>query len=192
MGRVKPTSMHVIRKLAADNPFFTVKDAQRLVGKEYAYLVLNILTKRGEIHRLAKGYYSKFDDPSLLVYYFRPAYIGLFDAMSYLNLWEQESATMIITTRRVRRGTRTVFGNNVIVKRIDPKHFFGFEFLETEGYSIPVSTVEKTLIDLIYFRYWRSEYLNNFRGRADRDILEEYLSGYKGAFRRYVLSVVKL
>ncbi len=123
--------MKKLREFASKNPYFTIWDAERILeNKKYAYLALNILTKRKEIFRLAKGFYSKYDDPSLIVYYFKPAYIGLQDAMSYLNLWEQETATVIITVRKARIGSREIFGNRVLVKRISPKYFFGFDFVD--------------------------------------------------------------
>lgn len=177
--------MNKVKDFIKKNPYFTIHDIKRIVGNEgYAYLVLNVLEKKGEVFRIARGFYSKYDDPSLIVYYFKPAYIGLQDAMSYLNLWEQETVTIVITTRNVRRGIRRVFGNNVIVKRIKPKYFFGFEFFKINGFYLPISLPEKTLIDLVYFKEWRKDYIQYFKGKVDSRTLKEFLNAYPERFRK--------
>ena len=180
-----------IRELAKKNPYFTINDVKRITkNKRYSYLLLNMLVKRGEIFRLAKGFYSKYDDPSLIVFYFKPAYIGLQDAMSYLNLWEQESITIIITTRKVRNGIRKVLGNNVLVKRINPHYFFGFDFLKIDNFYLPISDVEKTFIDLIYFNEWRNEYRKYFKNKIKlRKNLFNNFSSYWNLFSTKFTSI---
>ena len=181
-----------IIRLASKSPYFTIHDVKRILrNKKYAYLALNILVKRGEIFRLAKGFYSKHDDPSLIVFYFKPAYLGLQDAMSYLNLWEQETASIVITVKRVRCGTRKILGNNVIVKRINPRYFFGFEFLKVGKFYLPVSNVEKTFVDLIYFNEWRRDYGKYFRGKIDFKILEKYAENYPERVKERIVKISK-
>jgi len=181
----------LVRRLAEKSPYFTTYDVIRILkNRKYAYLLLSILEKRKEIFRLAKGFYSKHDDPSLIVYYFKPAYLGLQDAMSFHNLWEQETIPMIITVKNVRRGLRKVFGMNVLIRKIDPKYFFGFEFFKANDFYLPISTVEKTLIDLIYFREWRAEYSSYFKQRIDRKILEGYLRKYPKKTQEKILKIL--
>ena len=181
--------MKEVRKYIEKTPYFTINDIKRIVGdREYTYLILNILVKRGEIFRLARGFYSKYDDPSLIVNYFKPAYLGLQDAMSYLNLWEQETITIVITVKKVRQGIRKVLGNNVLVKRIKPKYFFGFNLLKISDFYLPISNKEKTFIDLIYFREWRREYGKYFRG-LDLKILKEYAKKYPKRIKNKILKI---
>lgn len=181
-----------VRELAQKNPYFTIYEVLRLIeNKDYAYLILNQLEKRGEIFRLARGFYSKYDDPSLIVYYFKPAYIGLHDAMSYLNLWEQETITIVITVKNVRRGMRKTLGNNILVRRIKPKYFFGFDLLKVDDIYLPVSDVEKTLIDLIYFKEWKDEYLKYFRNRVNPKTLKEYLGKYPRRIKEKTLKILQ-
>jgi len=182
-----------VENLIEKTPYFTGFDVKRIVGNEaYAHLILNLLVKRGKIFRLAKGFYSKFDDPSLIVFYFKPAYLGLQDAMSYLNLWEQETVPVVITVKKVRVGIRKVLGTNVIVKRIKPKYFFGFKFLQEENFYLPVSNVEKTFIDLIYFNEWRNEYKKYFKGRLNEKLLNKYLKSYPEKIRKKVFEIRQL
>ncbi|MDG7048996.1 MAG: type IV toxin-antitoxin system AbiEi family antitoxin domain-containing protein [Nitrososphaerota archaeon] len=175
-----------IRGIAKENPYFTISDVKRVAGQRYAYLIINKLMKRGEIFRLGRGVYSRYSDPSLAVYYFKPAYIGLQDAMSYHNLWEQETVPIIITCRKVRRVERTVFKTRMVVKAISPNYFFGYEFIETGDFSVPVSDVEKTLIDLIYFREWVKDYGKLFSGKVDLNRLNEYLERYSPRLRKTI------
>ncbi|MHA1853248.1 MAG: type IV toxin-antitoxin system AbiEi family antitoxin domain-containing protein [Candidatus Heimdallarchaeaceae archaeon] len=133
-------------------PVFRTKDVELIIkNKNYTYLILHNLLKRGEIKRITKSWYSWQDDPTLTVFCFKPAYIGLQEALSIYNLWEQETNVVIITPRKVRSGIREFFGTNIIIHRISPKYFFGFDYLKYGDFFIPVSDIEKTLIDLVYF-----------------------------------------
>jgi len=59
-------------------PVFRSRDIEKIIGnKEYAQLTLHLLNRRGFIHRLQKDCYSRYSDPTLTVYCFKPAYIGL-------------------------------------------------------------------------------------------------------------------
>jgi len=181
-----------LRQLAKRNFVFTINDAKKTVGEGYANLVLNKMLRRGEIKRITKGFYSIYDDPSLIVHCLRPAYIGLQDAMSYHGLWEQETSTIVITTRKVRSGLRKVFGNNVIVRRISSNYFFGFDFMEIDEIVLPVSDVEKTFIDLVYFTEMKKEYLKLFEGRLNRGTTLDYVRKYGQRFRVRVLKFLNM
>jgi predicted transcriptional regulator of viral defense system len=142
-----------IRDFIKRTPVFSSKDIERIVkDKNYAHFILSKLTKKEEIFRLTKGFYSAFNDPTFSVFCFKPSYLGLYDALSLRNLWEQETNTTIITIKKVRTGIRKILETNVIIKRIKPKYFFGFDYIKYDNFYIPVSDLEKTLIDLIYFK----------------------------------------
>jgi predicted transcriptional regulator of viral defense system len=152
---------------------------------------MNHLLKRGEVRRITKSYYTIREDPSLFVYCVKPAYIGLQDAMSFHNLWEQETSPIVITTRKVRRGVREVLGQNVVVRRISTKHFFGYDYLTSGDFLLPVSDVEKTLIDMVYFREMREDLVKKFRERVDRGKLRGYLKKYGDDFQERVFEILK-
>lgn len=58
--------------------------------------------------------------------------MGLQDALSIHNLWEQETIPIIIITRKIRQGIRKVLDLNVLIRRIDKKYFFGFDYIKKE------------------------------------------------------------
>lgn len=180
-----------IREYLQKTPVASTGSISALVpDRDYAYVVVNHLLKRGEIQRITKGYYTVHEEPSLLVYCLKPAYIGLQDAMSFHGLWEQETNPVIITTRKVRPGVREVLGQNAWVRRISPKYFFGYDYLASGDFLLPVSDVEKTLIDLVYFREMRKDTAELFRKRVDREKLEKYLKKYDDDFRKKVIETL--
>src|SRR3989338_5424330 len=112
MGKVK--YLATVMRLFDMSPvvdFASIKKITR--NNAYAKLLIHQLVKKGRIHKLAKGIYSKHDNPELVVFAFKPAYFGLQDALSHHQLWEQETIPVIITSRHVRTGLRTVLGSNV-------------------------------------------------------------------------------
>jgi len=181
-----------IKEYAKRTPAFDTKSVVRLAGdKDYAYLLLNRLLKTGQIKRITRGYYTIHEEPSLIAYCLKPAYLGLQDAMSLHNLWEQETNPIVLTTRRVRPGIRKVLGSNVIIRRISPKHFFGYDYVRQGEFLLPVSDIEKTFIDMVYFREMRKEMAKDFRRRIDREKLREYLKRYHRRFAHNVLGLLK-
>jgi len=180
-----------VREFLESTPVANLQSISALVGdKDYAYVVMNHLVKRGEVKRITRGYYTVRDDPSLLVYCLKPAYIGLQDAMSFHNLWEQETSPIIITNRRVRRGIREVMGHNVLVRRISRDYFFGYDHYEHGDFSLPVSDVEKTFIDMVYFGEIEKPMVRKFKTRIDRKRLESYLTKYPANFGKKVLALL--
>lgn len=157
--------------------------------KEYVKRLIHYLTVSGRIKRLTKGCYTALDDVSLAVFCFKPAYFGLQDALSHHNLWEQEAIPIIITLMKVRPGVRTVLGKNVVVRRILRRYFFGIDYSRQEKAAIPYSDVEKTFIDMVYFREkMSSELLAAFKKRLDRKKLNAYLKAYPKRLRQRIMS----
>jgi predicted transcriptional regulator of viral defense system len=160
-------------------------------SKKYASLLMKKLVEKNVIKRITKGYYTAYDDPSLLVLCLAPAYLGLQDALSLHGLWEQETIPVIITSRAIRQGIRKVFGHNVLVRRLNKKYLFGFDYFKHDSFYLPVSDIEKTFIDLVYFRQPISkELLRVFKKRINRGKLEQYLKRYPTRFRKRVLNLL--
>ena len=181
-----------VREYLKRTPIASIDSISRIVGsRSYAYLLLNYLVKKGEVFRITKGYYSIQSDPTLLVLCIKPSYLGLEDALSFHNLWEQETIPVIITPRKIRQGERKVLGHNVLIRRILPKYFFGWDLVNYGNFLIPVSDVEKTLIDLVYFRKRIDKHLaRRFRKRVDRRKLAGYLGKYPEWVRRKVWEIL--
>lgn len=154
-------------------------------------LISNLLKKK-EISRITKGYYTIYDDVSLLVFCFKPSYLGLQNAMSFHNLWEQETNPVVITTNNIRRGLRKVFGRNALLKRAPGKYMFGYEYykysLENREIYIPYSDIEKTFIDMVYFKQPLDEdAIIEFKKKIDKKKFKDYLRRYPKRFRERVM-----
>lgn len=194
--QVKEKHIKKIREFFKKTPVVDIKSIKMIVGRsDYAYLIVSHMLKRGEIKRITKGYYSIHDDPVLAAYCFRPCYIGLEEAMSFHGIWEQETNLILVTTKKVRRGIRKVFGTNVLVRNIFPKYFFGFDYLKYGDFVVPISDVEKTFIDIIYFRQigkgFDKKILREFRKRIDGKKLNSYLKKYPLKFRKRILDILE-
>jgi predicted transcriptional regulator of viral defense system len=186
MGKIK--YLNKIREFLKSTPIFRAKDIELIVkNKNYSNLILHKLVKKNEIKRVTKGWYSFYEDPIVSVFCFRPAYIGLQDALSIHNLWEQETNVVIVTARKVRVGLRKIMGSNVVIHKINQKFFFGIESLKYGDFFVPVSDVEKTLIDLIYFNEIPGEDVwKEIKKEIDKEKLRSYLKYYSPKFRKKV------
>ncbi len=193
MGKIKYISK--IREFFKESPVVSLSSLKRFIRKRnsgYVYLIVNNLLKNGEIKRITKGHYTIYDDPSLAVFCFKPAYLELQDALSIHALWEQETNPVIVTSRKTRRGVRMIFGHNVVLRNMDSKYFFGFEYKKEGDFYLPVSDIEKTFIDFVYFReHLDKELLKEFRRRIDKRRLVGYLKAYPKRIRNKVLNLIK-
>jgi predicted transcriptional regulator of viral defense system len=192
MGKIKYSDK--IQEFIQKTPALRARDVEIIIkNKRYAHIFLHNLRKKGGIKRITKGWYSMSDDPVVSVFCFKPSYIGLQDALSIHNLWEQETNTVIVTTRKVRVGARKIMDNNVILHRIAGKYFFGFDYMKYDNFFIPVSDVEKTLIDLVYFNEIPDKkVLQEIRKKMDGTRLKKYLSRYPPKFKGKIAKLVDL
>ncbi len=193
MGKIK--YINEIRKFFIESPVVSINSLKKFIvkkDKRYIYLLINNLLKNGEIKKITRGFYTIHDDPSLLVFCLKPSYLGLQDALSIHNLWEQETNPVIISVKRVRQGTRKIFGNNAVVRRISTKYFFGFEYKKDGDFYFPVSDIEKTFIDMVYYRqHIDKELLKEFKKRIDKKKLFLYLKRYNKNMQRIVREKVR-
>ncbi|MEK6878005.1 MAG: hypothetical protein AABY22_00275 [Nanoarchaeota archaeon] len=150
-----------IMKLFEKSPVVDFASINRIVKykkktNQYAKQIVRNLIKQGKIQKIGKGVYTFLNESSLAVFSFSPAYLGLQDALSFHNLWEQETIPVIITSNNVRKGIRKIMNSNVLVRRLDKKYMFGYEYykypLENRDIYLPYSDIEKTFIDMVYYR----------------------------------------
>src|SRR3989344_769407 len=140
-----------VTSLFKESPVVNFSSIERIVKnkkniKQYTKQLIRNLIKQGKINKLTKGFYTSRDEISLIVFCFKPAYLGLQNAMSFHNLWEQETVPVVITTRNLRVGIRRVFDMNVSIRKIDKKYIFGFEYYKDGEFYFPYSDIEKRLI----------------------------------------------
>jgi predicted transcriptional regulator of viral defense system len=163
---------------------FSLKDVRiffknKNISKDYSKNMLSNLNKKKEIIRISSGKYTFKKDIVNIGFAFSPFYYGLQDALSYHNLHTQETNPIIITQNKIKPGVRSISGTNVYLRRISRKYFFGFDFIKYYDIEIPVSDIEKTLIDLVYYRQDISkEIIDNSKDKIDLKKLNEYLFKY--------------
>ena len=184
MGKEK--HMKKIIELFNKSPVVSHNSVARIVGTNSSYtkqLIRNLIIEN-KIKRLTKGYYTIHDDPSLTVFCFKPAYLGLQDALSIHDLWEQETIPIVITTRKIRQGIRNINNNNIMLRRINKKYMFGIEYKSINNYYFPYSDIEKTFIDMIYYKqHIDKETLKEFKKRINKKKLKSYLKKYPELMR---------
>lgn len=179
------------------SPVFTIHELKIVLGLKgisYAYLkrLINYLIDRGEIVRIGRGVYTFHDDITVVGFAFRPFYYGLESALTIRRLSEQGTNPIVITPSNVRRGIRKFGRGNYSVLRIRRDLFFGYDFIQSSGFWVPVSDYEKTLIDYIYFNhYLRKDTLKALRLRMDRKKLASYLKHYSERTKRMVLQELR-
>ena len=191
MGKI--VHLNEVKELIGKTPAFRARDIEIIVkDRGYPLLLLHNLAKRGDIHRVTKGWYSRLEDPIVSVYAFKPAYLGLQEALGIHGLWEQETNVTLVTPRLVRRGVRQIMGCRVLVRSIAKERFFGFEYVRYDGLVVPVSDVDKTLIDLVYFGETPDkEVIAEIRKRSLTERVELYLRKYPLHVRRRVNALLR-
>ena len=194
MGKRK--HLDKIESLFEKSPVVSFVSIKKIVDKKkksnYSKLVVKNLIDKKKIFRLAKGFYTKHNENSLFVFCFKPAYLGLQSALSFHRIWEQETIPIIITSKNVRVGKRNLNGGGVLIKKISKKYLFGFEFYEEGSFYLPYSDVEKTFIDMIYFKENLSkEVLINFKKKIDKIKLNNYLKRYSKEFRKKLFLLIQ-
>jgi predicted transcriptional regulator of viral defense system len=185
-----------IREHFSGRPFFRARDVIAAFGKKasrgYVSLILSNLVKKGELNRIGRGVYTFLNDSSASGFAFSPFYYGLQDALSIRGIWEQETNPVIITPRKVRQGTRQAMGTNVTVRRISPKMFFGYDIIKYHGMAVPVSDLEKTIIDFVCFKEpIHPEVILEMKKRLRKDVLENYLKRVNWKTRKTVERLLK-
>ena len=173
--------VHEFLKHFSKVPAFSAKDAEQFLiyigsGKKYPKRFIQNMRARNRIFKLAKGMYTTLNNSEVIGFAFSPFYYGLTYALSYYNVWEERANPVIVTTKTVRSGMRKAMGTNISVFRIPKTMFFGYNMVKGEAVYYPISDLEKTFIDLVYFGIsLREDTLNRLVARLDRKKLREYL-----------------
>jgi predicted transcriptional regulator of viral defense system len=192
----KQIHLKKIEELFDKSPVVDFKSIERVINiknkSNYAKLLIYNLIKKNKIKRIGKGIYTKYSEISLSVFVFTPSYLGLQSALSFYGLWEQETIPVILTTKKIRRGIREIMGSNILVRNIDKKNFFGFEFFKEGNFYLPYSDLEKTFIDMVVFNQkMDKETINNVKMKINKDKLNKYLKKYNLRIKKRVENILK-
>ncbi len=169
---------------------FTTDDARRFLirlgaREPYIRLMLHNLVKSGRLHRIGKGAYTFHRNEVAIGFKFRPFYYGLQYALTIRKIWTQQSIPVIITKTRANPGIREIMGIRIILHRINEKAFFGFEYLNYGGLFVPVSDLEKTLLDFKYYKISLDpETMSDLEKRVNKSRLKEYAAKMSGIARQ--------
>lgn len=156
-------------------------------SSNYRKLLVHNLIGSGRLKRISKGNYTFMDDVEVVCFAYRPSYYGLQEALSLLDLWEQETNPVVITPLRVVPGIRSFDGRNYLVRRIDRRMFFGMDLIRYPDFWVPVSDIEKTLIDFVYYgEFLPQDALTRIKRNINRKKLIRYLSISPAHVRRGV------
>ena len=179
-------------RLLNKSPVVTFASIAKITGSTaYAKQLINKLRQRGTIHRLAKGHYTIHDDLNLAVFAYQPGYLGLQSALSMHGLWEQETIPIILTATKARTNIRRVDGANILIRRLDKHHVFGYQLYQEGEWHVPYSDIEKTLIDMITFKERLTpETLHALTRRIDEHKLRDYLQRYEPRTRKQILKTL--
>lgn len=167
-----------------ENNAFTIRDARiflksKKISNTYLKVFIHLLLKKKKLNAIRNGVYTFQQDPIAIGFGFEPFYYGLHYALSIHQLWDQATNLVIITPKKYRSGMREIMETNVIVRRINPKFFFGYEMKWHSGMWIPVSTIEKTFADFIYFKEKiPGQVWEEWKKQLNRKILYEILAPY--------------
>lgn len=168
------------------HPVFRSQELSVLgIGAKYKKRLVHLMLGDGRITRITRGVYTLHRDADVVGFAFQPFYYGLEDALSIRKLSAQGTNPVVLTLRNVRQGTRTFRGRNYMVKRIPQRLFFGYGMVKRGGFWLPVSDVEKTVIDMLYFGDpVRDELLPAIVKEIDRKRFASYLERYDPRFRK--------
>jgi predicted transcriptional regulator of viral defense system len=179
-------------------PVFNIKDIKlafekKAISYSYIRLMLSKYAKSKKIKRITRGTYTFHDDAIVTGFAFRPFYYGLESALNMLGFSMQGINNIIITTRNVRRGVRSFEGRNYRVQPIKKTYFFGYKLILYNGFWVPVSDLEKTVIDMLYFNIAiRPELHQKIVDNIDKKKLLEYLKRYNSNFKNKVIENLNL
>jgi len=177
-------------------PRFTFTDVLRFTGSRSENLseLMHYLIKKKRVNQIKKGVYTLRNIENVVGFAFSPFYYGLQHALSYLNIWNQVTNPIIITTKNVRTGKRFIgHGKDlkIQVHHIQSRYFFGFDLIndKVNEFNIPVSTAEKTFIDFIYYKIiLDDDTYNSIVKKINLGTLKQFLEIYPKKIQKDVMN----
>jgi predicted transcriptional regulator of viral defense system len=162
-------------------PIFSFNDVKIFLEhhgstNNYPKIFIKRMIKSGRVYIIAKGFYTLYKDIEVVGFSFYPFYYGLGFALTKHRLWKQQANPYILTIKNVRRGVRQAFGSNFVVSKISSAMFFGYHYVQGSNFYYPISDIEKTLIDCIYYRFNLEDYVySNIFKSLDNKKIDKYL-----------------
>lgn len=151
----------ILTRLASQNrTIITITDIQDVIDVSYdnAKKIANNLVHKKWLDRLKSGTYlivplaageaGEYTEHEFVIasHLADPMYISYWSALNYHNLTEQVPTTVFAATRE-QVPTRTIHGVTYTFITLTDTKFFGFEERAIDAHTVPVATVEKTIVD---------------------------------------------
>ncbi|MDD9954330.1 MAG: type IV toxin-antitoxin system AbiEi family antitoxin domain-containing protein [Candidatus Woesearchaeota archaeon] len=130
------------------NPVVTKADIKKTanMSDSYAYLRLQRLVQQGKLKKIAKGFYTKQDNPLLISSHItHPCYISFLAAAQFYGYTEQIPRTIIINAT-IRK---TIHFEGYTLKFVKQKNIFGYDKIQTTDGELFIATPEKLLLDML-------------------------------------------
>lgn len=170
-----------------------MSDRHKGVSDKTIQVTVSRMAKSGRIYAVTKGVFSLQKRDELAGFAFTPFYYGGLAALMIRDLIDDQVKMEVMTTRAVRRSFVRIYGgaSSIMLHHIPKRYYFGFEDMKYGDLAVPVSTPEKTLIDLFYYKRRLSlqDYAGVLRGisvNALRKSLERYDNRMKTTVMRFV------
>ncbi len=149
-------------------PSFTTKQAAAFIGSmNYAKVFLSKLVAKGQVQRLARGYYTVHEDPviyaSSIIY---PCYISNLYAFSHYGVTTQLPVRLEVVAPK----------NKLLedVELIRSNTIWGFKQINYRGFRIFIALLEKAILDSILTQRVALSEIQNAIASADMLLLEEF------------------
>lgn len=151
--------------LKATNGIITVPAAAKALqmDRHGMALLLGRWEKQGWVSRITRGVYAPVPlesqstevavgEPWLLANsLFSPCYIGGWSAAEHWNLTEQVfHSTLVLTTKRVHKRSKTLRGARFQVRTVKEKALFGLKSVWISNTRVSVSDPTRTILDIFY------------------------------------------
>ena len=162
---------------------FTLNDLVKITEqtKEILKSKLTILVKQKKIFRLKKGYYSLnvIENKFQLQKIYKNTYIALYSALEYYESTTQRFNNLDLITRNILN-KQTINKTTINFHKVNANLFFGFEKIQINNTEVFISTIEKTIIDCVYFssKIYLTEvnkFIRKFKEKINIKILKSYL-----------------
>ena len=129
---------------------FTLNDIAKITGQDKNVLKtrLSTLAKQKKIFRIKRGYYSlkKIQEKFKLQTVFKNSYVGLYSALEYYGSTTQRFTNLdLITANTLNQ--QIIHETTINFHKVKKNMFFGYKIID----DITISSIEKTIIDCVYF-----------------------------------------
>ncbi len=136
-------------------PVFSAEEVAKILDcdKKYANLALIRLYNKKAIKKIDFGKYTLCNlAQTIATHLVSPSYITGWYALRFYNLTEQLPQQIDVLTTKKKNKKILVFNNEKIrYLTIDKKYLFEFFSEVSEQYTMNIASIEKTIVDCLYF-----------------------------------------